>query len=113
MRNMKNTKMLGKLIDMAIKYPELTPDRVLIVDVKKKVFEKIITPSRLELVKTIKDREPESVGELAKMVKRPVEAVSRDLKILESYGVLELIQTGKTKKPKVEKDLIVIPIASD
>ncbi len=107
---MKNMKMFDKMIDMAIKYPDMTPDRVLVIDVKKDTLEKIITPSRLELIRTVRNKEPKSVGELAKIVKRPVEAVSRDLKILESYGVLELIQTGKIKRPKVEKDMIMIPI---
>jgi len=39
-----------------------------------------------------------------------VQSISRDLRILENYGLVELVQIGQTKKPKIEKDLLVITL---
>jgi len=75
-----------------------------------KSLEKILTPGRMELLRTITEKKPKSVGELAKSVKRPLESVSRDLGILTNYGLLSLIKVGKTKKPEIEKDMLMIPL---
>lgn len=99
---------VDKFIKDSLNYPELTPDKLLVID--EKLLVKIATPARMQLVKTIKSKKPRSVGELAKLVKRPVESVSRDLKILCFYGLVELVQAGKEKKPRVEKELLVISL---
>ncbi len=99
-----------KLIDSAIKNPELSPDRVLIVSGKMESYKKIITPSRIELIRTIKKRKPQTVGELSKEVKRPIESVSRDLRILSNYGFLEFARVGRKKVPEVKKDIVIIPL---
>ena len=108
---MKNSiEIVSKMIDFAIENPEASPDRVLVINMKKDTFEKLLTPSRMEIIRTIKRTNPQTVGELARKIKRPMESVSRDLRILESYGILELIKTGKTKSPKIKKEMILIPL---
>jgi len=103
-------KMVSRMIDFALEKPELAPSRVLIIRMSKKSLEKVLTPGRMELVRDINEKNPKSVGDLAKSVKRPLESVSRDLKILENYGLLSLTKTGKIKKPEIEKDVLMIPL---
>lgn len=106
-----SVKLFGKLLDFAVENPEVSPDKLIIMDLKKETFNKLFTPSRIDIIYAIKEIKPETVNELAKYLKRPLESVSRDLRILESYGILEFVRSGKTKKPKIEKEMILIPLA--
>ena len=108
----KVDRMVSKMIDFALEKPELAPSRVLVIRMSKKGLEKILTSSRMELVRTIKEKEPKSVGALAKLANRPVESVSRDLKILENYGLLTFTQVGRQKIPEIEKDVLMIPLTA-
>ncbi|MBI4170308.1 MAG: helix-turn-helix domain-containing protein [Candidatus Aenigmarchaeota archaeon] len=108
--NTSAVKLFNLLLDASIKNPEMTPDRVLIIELKSDIVEKIFTPARKEILELIKTKEPETVGEIAKLVNRPIESISRDMKILENYGLIELVQIGQTKKPKIEKDMLVITL---
>jgi len=106
----KSVELFDKLLGSIIENPEITPDRVVILSLSKKKMSEILTPARIELIKIIKEKNPESVGELVKITKRPLESISRDMRILANYGILEFIQTGKIKKPIIEKDMILIPL---
>lgn len=103
-------RMVSRMIDFALEKPEIAPSRVLIISLSKKSLEKILTPGRMDLVRTIREKKPKSVGELAKSVKRPVQSISRDLNVLENYGLLSLVQVGRVKKPEIEKDVLMIPL---
>ena len=104
--------MMRRMIDFALEKPELAPSRVLVISLGKKSLEKILTPSRMDLIRVVREKKPKSVGELAKLLNRPVESVSRDLRILENYGILTLVQMGKVKKPEIEKDVLMIPLTA-
>lgn len=103
-----NLDLFMKMIRSSIKSPELTPDRILIISGNENDFIKIITPSRMDLIRSIKKNKPKSIGELSREVKRPIESVSRDLRILNNYGFLEFVKVGKEKVPEVKKDAILI-----
>ncbi len=106
----KVDSMVSRMIDFALEKPELSPSKILVISLSKKTSDKVFTPGRMDLVRTIKNDKPKSVSNLAKLVKRPIEAVSRDLRILENYGILEFVRSGKTKKPKIDKEMILIPL---
>lgn len=110
MKIMKKDNMGIRLLDMFTRmqteYPELSPDRVLIIETN--VLKDIITPARTELMDAIREKKPNSVGELAKLVNRHQESVSRDLTILNNYGILDFVKTGTTRKPIIEKDIIAV-----
>jgi predicted transcriptional regulator len=95
-------------IKTSLKHPELTPQRIVVM--KEELLGKVATPARMRLVKIIRKSSPRSVGGLAALAKRPIEAVSRDLRILCFYGLVELVQTGKQKQPRIEKEFLVIPL---
>ena len=103
-------KMVSRMIDFALEKPEIAPSRILIIRLSKKSLEKVLTPGRMNLVRAIGEKKPKSVGELAKSVQRPLESVSRDLRILENYGLLSLAKVGKIKRPEIEKDVLMIPL---
>ena len=79
-----------------------------------RAFRRAITDQRLAVLRTIKANGPESVYELAKIVRRDVKNVSADLAILEELGLVELKRTktprGKVK-PTVSYDSINLDIA--
>ena len=108
----RSMELFSSLVKLSLEYPELTPDRVLIIDMKRETFQRVLSPSRMDLIRVVREAKPESVGALAKALKRPVESVSRDLKALSNYGVLEFVQDGKAKRPVIEKDMILIPLTA-
>ncbi len=106
----RTDRMVSRMIDFALEKPELSPSRVLVINLSKTTLEKVLTPSRMDLIREIREKKPKSVGGLAELVKRPIESVSRDLSILENYGLLSLVKIGKIKKPEIEKDILMIPL---
>ena len=106
----KIDKMMNRMLDYAIERPENVPNRVLVINFSKSSIEKILTSTRVEILRVILNNKPKTVGKLTAMLKRPKESVSRDLRILSNYGLLSFTQTGREKMPKVEKDIITMPL---
>jgi predicted transcriptional regulator len=79
-----------------------------------RAFRRALTDQRLAILRTIKESNPDSVYELAKIIQRDVKNVSADLSILEELGLVELKKTktprGKVK-PSVPYDSIHLDIA--
>ena len=70
--------------------------------------------SALFLNKTLKYKKPDSIYELSKILNRPFKATWEDVKLLERFGFITLIEQ-KTKKrirhkPKISVDEMVIKI---
>jgi predicted transcriptional regulator len=75
----------------------------------------VLTNNRLLILKTIKDRNPGSVYELAKILGRDLKNVNQDLKMLSEIGLVTLEKTEADKKrvvPHVDygKILLEIPV---
>ena len=68
------------------------------------VLRKILTPERLRILQVIKNEEPKSIYELAKLLGRDRAAVIRDLKVLQEIGFVEV---SKKKDEKGRKKLVV------
>jgi predicted transcriptional regulator len=66
------------------------------------VLSKILSPRRIELLKTIRENPGMGVGELAKLLKRKQESVSRDIAFLRSWGIIE---TGFEDRKLVTKTM--------
>lgn len=100
---------LKELTRRAIENPEKAPNKYSIVELSPEVHYKVMTESRTRLLKTIKhNQDIDSIKELAEAVNRRPDSVSRDLKILENYGFIELIRQGKEKKPKILKGQMIV-----
>ena len=59
------------------------------------VMRKAITPERVKMLKVIKEKHPESIYELAKLLRRNLKNVSDDVHYLADLGLIEL-EKGKS-----------------
>ena len=98
------------VIRESVKNPNKIPDDVILLSLDKEEITEIFTKKRLELISVIKKEKPQTMSELANKVKRELPSVERDLKILESYGIVELEKTGREVRPLVEKEMLVLPL---
>lgn len=72
----------------------------------------LLSNEKARIIHAIKHKKPTSIYELAKILERKFKAVSDDLKLLERFGLIELVEE-KTKKrvrhrPEILADSIVI-----
>ncbi|MEX0920161.1 MAG: MarR family transcriptional regulator [Candidatus Pacearchaeota archaeon] len=75
---------------------------------------RILSNERARILHSIKNQEPTSIYDLAKKLGRNFKSVSDDIKLLERFGFIELIEE-KTKKrtrhkPVISADTITINI---
>lgn len=103
---------MEQFIKASVQFPDLTPSRLVILNLSDRKLHELLTPARLELVRVVKQKRPNTIGELARLVNRPLEAVSRDLRLLSWYSLIDLVQVGRTKRPTAEKDLVVLTLNS-
>lgn len=53
-------------------------------------FRKALTPKRLELLRLIREKQPESIQELARLAKRDIKSIATDIAILEGLGLIDM-----------------------
>ena len=74
---------------------------------------KFLTPKRLELLRVVRHKKPESIYELAKLVDRTPENVNTDIKFLEQLGFVEVTKINDIRKrsvPEVDYDKMTLEI---
>lgn len=77
-------------------------------------FRKALTTKRLQLLRLIKEKHPESLQELARLAKRDMKAIVTDIEILEELGLVDMKRkkTGRRlSTPTVGYDMIDLQIA--
>lgn len=100
---------LKELVNKAIEDPEGTPDRYSIVELSPELNCKVMTERRTQLLEELKDSpDVDSITELAEKVGRRLDAVSRDLRILENYGFIDLEKKGRKKAPKLITGRLIV-----
>ncbi len=73
-------------------------------------IQRILTPKRLELIRTVMEESPESMQELGEILDRGLREIHDDLHLLEEYDIVELRREGRAKKPIVPYDRIKIEV---
>jgi predicted transcriptional regulator len=77
----------------------------------------LLSNEKAKLLHVIKTKQPESIYKLAKLLGRDFKAVRHDVKLLESFGFIELIASYKQGRerlrPIVDIDRLVITIDID
>jgi len=58
---------------------------------------RVITGARLELLNNIRKMKPQSIQELARMVKRDFKNVYQDIQLLAEFGLIDLKESGPRK----------------
>lgn len=76
-----------------------------------KEMRRALTEKRLEIIKTIKDKRPASIYELAKILHRDLKNVLQDIEYLQELGIVEIEETSDKKIPHVYYDRIDLQIA--
>ena len=75
----------------------------------------VLTDRRLELWRAVRDQKPDSISSLAEMVGRSFRTVHRDMKLLESLGLISLRKgkglRGDTQHPVSLVDELVLAVA--
>lgn len=75
---------------------------------------KILTHEKAKILVTIKEKNPNSIYDLAKLLGRDFKSVREDIKLLKKFGLVELkpIIKGKRKsmKPIISLDILQINI---
>ena len=73
-------------------------------------LQRILTPRRLELVRSLMEEPAESIRGLAARLDRDVRQVHDDLQILTEYRIVHLREEGGAKKPHVPYDTVKIGV---
>jgi len=94
------------IVDEKIDIPD---DSLVFFDAES--MNEIITPKRLELISLIRKKHPLSVNALAVLSGRLKQAVVRDLKILEKYGIVAMERAGRFAKPVLKKKYVLFSLA--
>jgi len=84
--------------------PEPRPSRLTIESLG--TFGRIFRPTNLELLEAIVMDEPDSIRELARVVDRHPPEVTENVHELADYGIIELEQDGRAKRPTIWYDEI-------
>ncbi len=80
-------------------------------------FREFFTPKRIELLQIIRNKEPHSLYELAKLSNRDFKSVVIDIKILEKYGLIDTKKipvngkSGYKVMPVFDYDKLTVDIA--
>jgi predicted transcriptional regulator len=69
-----------------------------------------LTPSVLELIAAVRREEPESINETARVVDRDVKNVHEELTRLAQLGIVYFEEEGRSKRPVVWFDELVIDL---
>jgi predicted transcriptional regulator len=78
-------------------------------------LQRLLSPKNVGLLRAIAREEPDSIRDLARRVDRDIRQVHDNLTELETYGLVELEDAGRAKRPRVWYDDIEIevPIAAE
>jgi predicted transcriptional regulator len=68
---------------------------------------KLLSNERARLLSTIKNQNPKSIYELAKLLGRDFRSVRQDVRLLERFGFLELDSRKKGKREMLKPVLII------
>jgi predicted transcriptional regulator len=85
-----------------------TPHVVAFADVDE--LGKLLTERRMETIEAIMTEEPDSIRELARILDRGTREVHEDVEMLSSRGVVDLIEEGRAKKPRIHYDNVHVEV---
>lgn len=73
-------------------------------------LQRVLTPRRLELVRSLMEEPAESIRALAERLDWDVSQVHDDLQILSEYRIVHFRDEGSAKKPHVPYDTVTIEV---
>lgn len=76
-----------------------------------KIFAKVFSPERMKLILRIEKNKIKNIYQLAKELKRKYEAVHRDIRLLQGFGIIKLREKDKKMLPFIEEP-VKLPVFS-
>jgi len=67
----------------------------------------ILSKEKLRIIQEVRANNY-TLGELARVLKRKQENISRDIKQLEQYGLIEVVKNGRQKHPTARPNIAII-----
>ena len=108
-RSVENAKGSARKSRSAQKTP-FPRDKTFLIDLDDMDKASVLTPKRLEILSVLRRGDIKSVSELARKTERRLDAVSHDLRILSDHNLIEFERSGRTKKPLIVKDYLIMPL---
>lgn len=71
------------------------------------LLRQVLSNQRARLINILKTKKPESIYSLAKLLQRDFKSVSDDVKLLEKFGILELISEKVGKRERLKPVLVI------
>jgi predicted transcriptional regulator len=71
---------------------------------------KLLTERRIETIEAIMTEEPDSIRELARILDRGLREVHEDVEMLSSRGIVDLVEDGRAKKPRISYDNVRVEV---
>lgn len=97
----------------ALERDEDVEDRYVLVLEDETELHRLLSPANLQLLRAIREHEPESMREAADVVDRDFKEVHRNLTELEALNVVEFETDGRAKRPIVRFDEIDVEVSLD
>ncbi|MBW2974129.1 HTH domain-containing protein [Candidatus Woesearchaeota archaeon] len=76
------------------------------------IFAKVFSPERIKLMLKIKRNNISNIYQLAKELNRKYEAVHRDIKLLEGFGIIKLRDKDRGKVPFMDEPIRMPELAA-
>jgi len=110
-KHMKDTNQyVKKVIGGKEKIDKKRAEKTIIVT--PKLFAKIFSPERIKLMLKIKRNHIRNIYQLAKGLNRKYEAVYRDIKLLEGFGIIKLKDNEREKIPLMDEPITIPELAA-
>ena len=109
-RMKKDNKYAKDVIQGKAKLDRKKAEKTIIVT--PETFAKIFSPERIKLMLKIKRNNISNIYQLAKELHRKYEAVHRDIKLLEGFGIIKLKDKDHKKIPFMDEPLTIPELAA-
>jgi predicted transcriptional regulator len=93
------------------KIPRSKKERVDFVSIE--AMRRVLTPKRLQLLRLIREKRPDSIYELTRLIGRDLKNVQSDVSLLARIGLLDLTRSKQARArmiPRVEYDRLQLQI---
>ncbi len=101
---------IKNLLDAEIKGQIDLPSKAIIFALTDSEVTSIITKKRMELIRTIDKKRPQTLQQLANYTNRKLPAVDRDIKLLMKHDIIKTKRTKKGMQPILNKGIIILPL---
>lgn len=101
---------IKNLLDAEIKGEIDLPSKAVVFALTDNELTSLITKKRLELIRTIDKKRPQTIQQLANYTHRKLSAVDRDIKLLMKHDIIKTKRTKKGMQPILNKGIIILPL---